>query len=137
MTPHEIINRALYSNTFKYKNYDRRQGIRCLPRISLGRQTGQTTAIISFIRDNPTLTFGILGLYMDEYTRKYSHIKNAKFISYDVMHNNNSSYMGLRCDYIIIENALTNISVNNMFDIELEHMFIRSTPATRLIAIGN
>ena len=135
MTPHEIINRALYSNTFKYKDYDRHRGIRCLPRISLGRQTGQTTAIISFIRDNPTLTFAILGLYKEEYTKKYSHIKNAKFISYDVMRNN--THAGIRCDYIIIENALTNISVNNMFNIELEHMYIRSTPATRLIAIGN
>ena len=136
MTPHEIINRALYSNTFKYKDYDRHRGIRCLPRISLGRQTGQTTAIISFIRDNPTLTFGILGLYKEEYTKKNSHVKNAKFISYDVMHNTNS-HMGMRYDYIIIENALTNISVNNMFSIELERMYIRSTPSTRLIAIGN
>ena len=135
MTPHEIINRALYSNNFKYKNYDRRQGIRCLPRISLGRQTGQTTAIISFIHDNPTLTFAILGLYKDEYTRKYSHIKNAKFISYDVVYNN--VHAGMRYDYIIIENALTNISVNNIFGVELEHMFTRSTPSTRLIAIGN
>lgn len=135
MTPHEIINRALYSNNFKYKNYDRRQGIRCLPRISLGRQTGQTTAIISFIRNNPILTFAILGLYKDEYTRKYSHIKNAKFISYDVVYNN--VHAGMRYDYIIIENALTNISVNNIFGVELEHMFTRSTPSTRLIAIGN
>lgn len=135
MTPHEIINRALYSNTFKYKDYDRRRGILCLPRISLGRQTGQTTAIISFIRNNPTFTFGILGIYKDEYIKKYSHIKNANFISYDVIHNN--SYAGIRYDYIIIENALTNISVNNIFSIELEHIFIRSTPVTRLIAIGN
>jgi hypothetical protein len=135
MTPHEIINRALYSNNFKYKNYDRRQGIRCLPRISLGRQTGQTTAIISFIRNNPILTFAILGLYKDEYTKKYSHIKNAKFISYDVVYNN--VHAGMRYDYIIIENALTNISVNNIFGVELEHMFTRSTPSTRLIAIGN
>lgn len=135
MTPHEIINRALYSNTFKYKDYDRRRAIRCLPRISLGRQTGQTTAVISFIRDNPTLTFAILGLYKDEYTRKYSHIKNAKFISYDVVYNN--VHAGIRYDYIIIENALTNISVNNIFGVELEHMFTRSTPSTRLIAIGN
>lgn len=135
MTPHEIINRALYSNTFKYRDYDRHQGIRCLPRISLGRQTGQTTAVISFIRDNPSLTFAILGLYKDEYTRKYSHIKNAKFISYDVVYNNVNA--GLRYDYIIIENALTNISVNNIFGVELENMFVRSTPSTRLIAIGN
>lgn len=135
MTPHEIINRALYSNTFKYKNYDRRQGIRCLPRISLGRQTGQTTAIISFIRDNPALTFAILGLYKDEYTKNYSHIKNAKFISFDVVYNN--VHAGMRYDYIIIENALTNISVNNIFGVELEHMHARSTPSTRLIAIGN
>lgn len=135
MTPHEIINRALSSNTFKYRDYDRRQGIRCLPRISLGRQTGQTTAIISFIHHNPALTFAILGLYKDEYTRKYSHIKNAKFISYDMVYNN--VHAGMRYDYIIIENALTNISVNNIFGVELEHMFIRSTPSTRLIAIGN
>lgn len=135
MTPHEIINRALYSNTFKYKDYDRRQAIRCLPRISLGRQTGQTTAVISFIRDNPTLTFAILGLYKEEYIKTYSHIKNAKFISYDVVYNN--IHAGMRYDYIIIENALTNISVNNIFGVELEHMFTRSTPATRLIAIGN
>ena len=52
------------------------------------------------------------------------------------MHNTNS-HMGMRYDYIIIENALTNISVNNMFSIELERMYIRSTPSTRLIAIGN
>lgn len=135
MTPHEIINRALYSNTFKYRDYDIHRGIRCLPRISLGRQTGQTTAIISFIRDNPTLTFAILGLYKEEYRKKYSHIKNAKFVPYDMVHYN--IHAGLRYDYIIIENALTNISVNNMFNIELERMFTRSTPSTRLIAIGN
>lgn len=135
MTPHEIINRALYSNAFTYRDYDRRRAIRCLPRISLGRQTGQTTAVISFIRDNPGLTFAILGLYKEEYTKKYSHIKNAKFISYDVVYNN--VHAGIIYDYIIIENALTNISVNNLFGVELEHMFARSTPSTRLIAIGN
>ena len=135
MKPHEIINRALYSNTFKYKNYDRHRGIRCLPRISLGKRTGQTTAIISFIRNNPALTFGILGLYKDEYTGDYSHIKNVKFLSFAVLYNN--VYDGVRFDYIIIENALTNISVNNMFNTEIEHMFTRSTPETRLIAIGN
>ena len=135
MTPHEIINRALYSNTFTYRHYNSREGIRCLPRVSLGRHAGHTEAITSYIRDNPSLVVGILGLYESEYRKRYSHIKNAKFISYDVIRSNN--HAGITFDYFIIENALTNISVNNMFTAELEHMYARAKTKTRLIALGN
>ena len=135
MAPYDMIIRALESNMFRYKNYDRMQGIYCLPRLSLGNHVGHSRAISEFIDNNQGLTFGILGMYKKEYIQTYSYFRNAFYIDSNDIRNNRLA--GIRFDYFIIENALSNIRVNNTFDYELERMQSHAKHTTRLIALGN
>lgn len=106
-----------------------------IPVMMLGRQTGHTTAIKTFLVENPSVKVGIVCNNTASYDHSFRNHKNAFRISKEFHNvsqdNRDSKLRGVRLDYIIFDSPKYSMDsraiMNVMYSI---------TPNTRIVGVG-
>ena len=106
-----------------------------LPRISLGRQVGHTSAARQFISENSNLSIGIMTRDLCTYNISYAGFKNARYISKATIKDASRHHF----DYLIIDDLVYDspIVVGMFRELTTTYRNTFLIKPVRVISIGN